>query len=201
MIVVSCLWAVIFTALIYRARGHDWGIGTQANRVLFGLGVGLVAAVCAVPFWGLFVVTGWLLCVFGHGAHQRIHQQVYYQKFAHTEKLTFWLPRLFGPWRDHWDHDLKDAYQVVGMAFVGFVRMAVLLLPAWSYGGLVLAPLGLLFGPAYWIGWRVSRDWHRAWDRWPVPFRSGNDFGELIAGCVVGVVFVFLRLFFIPIAF
>jgi len=183
--VITVVWAAIFGALVNRARGHDWGISTQANRVLYGLSFGLVLGAAGFPFWYLFTITGWLSCIFGHGAHQRMHRQVYDQAFDHTEKLTRWLPHLFGPWRDTWPDYLKTLYQVIGMSFIGAVRMAVALWPMALMDTMLwlkFCGFGLFFGPLYWLGWKVSRDWHKSWRTWPKPFRAGSDFGDLFIG-------------------
>lgn len=186
--VITVIWAIVFGALVNRARGHDWGISTQANRVLYGLSFGLVLGAAGFPFWYLFTITGWLSCIFGHGAHQRMHRQVYDQAFHHTEKLTRWLPHLFGPWRDTWPDYLKTLYQVIGMSFIGTVRMAVAFSPLMLAQGISHASTwyllfsGFMFGPLYWLGWQVSRDWHKSWRTWPKPFRAGSDFGDLLIG-------------------
>jgi hypothetical protein len=179
------IWAALFGALVNRARGHDWGISTQFNRVMFGVAWGLTIGAAGFPFWPLFIITGWLSCVFGHGAHQRMHRQVYGQQFDHTEKLTRWLPHVVGPWRDNWSVFSKTLYQIIGMSFIGLVRMAVALLPIllidagwyWKF-----SQLGLFIGPLYWLGWQCSRDWNISWRDWPKPFRAGSDFGDLFVG-------------------
>lgn len=182
---LTIMWAALFGALVNRARGHDWGIGTQANRVLYGLAFGITVGAAGFPFWYMCIITGWLSCIFGHGAHQRMHRQVYDQAFDHTEKLTRWLPHLFGPWRDTWPDYLKTLYQVIGMSFIGIVRMAVAFLPMGLIDAmfwLKFCGFGLFFGPLYWLGWQVSRDWHRSWRTWPKTFRAGSDFGDLLVG-------------------
>jgi len=208
------VWAALFGALLYRFRGHNWGIGTQANRVIAAHGFGLIflcasmdrlniactgsAPACAVVIWWAYALIAavfstfcWLSFMPGHGAHQRMHKQVYDQHFETTEALTFWLPQLFGPWRQSWDDSLKHTYQMLGMSFIGLVRHALMAVPLAAFTNgfdwKLFLCMGLLHGPAYFIGWRVTDDWHKAWKKWPLPFRSGNDFGELLTGALIGL--------------
>lgn len=207
---------MIITAIFNRLRAEGIGGSTTIARVVLGTGLALDTLLAwwvlhgidatALIHAALMVPFGWLGMTWGHGAFQRPHYAVTYQldnEYAHkghdatTEKHAFisWL--IFGEYSvTDWSTDRKVAYQIVGMAETGCVRMACFALPflylsPWLYPVLVL--LGALSGPAYWAGWAL---WVKAVDdihdmyarRKPIPgfLYNGDHVGDLLQGALWG---------------
>lgn len=135
------LWSLPFAGLIYYLVGGPWWVGL---------------ALCVSVFAGL--------ALWGHGAHMVMAPKefVAFSKNK-TELLTsWWLPEVFGGIPDStWPLERVQAYNIVGMSWIGFVRNTTSMLPLFGIeptGAIIYAFTGTLHGFWYWLGWRVNED-------------------------------------------
>ncbi|MBV6633873.1 MAG: hypothetical protein KI792_12680 [Alphaproteobacteria bacterium] len=196
MIVVR-LAAALAGGFFMRARGMDILGSTTAQRIAYALAFAVMCWCVGLPWQyaaPLAVVT-YLAHIRGWGAHQRMHPDVYGQTFDKTEKLTAWLPTLFGAWDDDWSAWKKTAYQITGMTVIGLATVAPMAVPLmlWDASTIGFAAVGLAWGVVYWLGWEVNRfwglDWHQTWVRWQhhkirKHLRSGGEWGEVFVGAI-----------------
>lgn len=167
-------------AALYRLRGGLWKMtttppgarwwnGTHACRAIWALPTGLLAYFLVGGPWWLavaLVVTVFLsVALFGHGAHM-IYGPAYWTTKAWEQQTEFltkpWIESVFDgyPARD-WPEAKTDLFNMIGMSAIGLVRNALAISPL-----VVTAPglsaiytlTGLLHGPLYWLGWRISPD-------------------------------------------
>ncbi|MEM6903792.1 MAG: hypothetical protein AAF556_11205, partial [Pseudomonadota bacterium] len=189
--------AALAGGFFMRARGMDILGSTTAQRVVYGaafaamcwlLGLPWPHALAMAPVTYLAHIRGW-------GAHQRMHPDVYGQAFDKTEKLTVWLPKLFGEGRDDWSTVKKTGYQIAGMTVIGLATVAPMTIPlvAWDVSTIGFAAVGLAWGVVYWLGWEINRfwglDWHQTWAAWADKpllkhLRSGGEWGEVFVGAI-----------------